>query len=341
MIGIGRYGNCYGKRGDRPMIKTYFYNHSEQRMEHDVNLEELDRLLQSPDDLLWIDLYDVGGDELQYVAKLFNFHPLAIEDCLHISPRAKVDRYDNYYFFVVHALRYNEDSDDEITTMELNIFLGLNYWVTIHSHQLKTIGRLASICLKSTEYMNKGADYLLYSIVDGITDEYFPVMDRLSIRVDELEDEMFDQELEEIIDEFLALKRTLILIRRVILPQRRIFSYTNGQFMFPVQEENLPYFIDLADHLERLTDSTETFRDLVNGALETYSSFTSAKTNEIMRILTIISTIVLPLSFVTGVFGMNVVIPYAETRWALWAILAMMLVMTGGMLLWFKRRGWL
>jgi len=78
--------------------------------------------------LLWIDLYDVGGDELQYVAKLFNFHPLAIEDCLHISPRAKVDRYDNLLFFCVHALRYNEESDDEITTMELNIFLGPNYW---------------------------------------------------------------------------------------------------------------------------------------------------------------------------------------------------------------------
>lgn len=330
------------KPGVMKVIKTYFYNHSEQKMEHDVNLDQVDQFLKSPEDLLWIDLYDVGNEELYYIAKLFNFHPLAIEDCLHISPRAKVDDYDDYYFFVFHALRYNEESDNEVTTLELNVFLGPNYIVTIHKTPMPTIGRIANICLHSKEMMNKGPDYLLYSIVDGITDEYFPIMDRISVRIDELEDEIYEHSTEEITEEFLALKRTIILIRRVILPQKRIFSSINGSMLFEIREENIPFYIDLVDHLERIADSAETFRDLVNGALDTYYSIVSAKTTDTMRILTIISTIFMPLTFITGFFGMNVfLMPNPNSPWNLVFIILFMAGISGFMLYFFKKRKWL
>ncbi|WCK53613.1 magnesium/cobalt transporter CorA [Aneurinibacillus sp. Ricciae_BoGa-3] len=323
------------------MIKTYFYNHSEQTMHHDVDLNKVDEFLRSPEDLLWIDLYDVGNDELHYVANIFNFHPLAIEDCLHVSPRAKVDDYEDYYFFVFHALRYNEESDTEITTLELNVFLGPNYIVTIHRKPMPTIGRIAATSLRSKLYMNKGPDFLLYSIVDGITDEYFPIMDRISVRIDELEDEIYEHQVEEITEEFLALKRTIILIRRVIIPQKRIFANINGRLSFDIREENAPFYIDLVDHLERISDSTETFRDLVNGALDTYYSIVSAKTTETMRVLTIISTIMMPLTFVTGLMGMNVKIPGQQWGLSFWAIIAFLMGVTAVMLLYFKKKRWL
>ncbi|WCK56195.1 magnesium transporter CorA family protein [Aneurinibacillus sp. Ricciae_BoGa-3] len=302
------------------MIKTYFYNHSEQKMEHDMDLRNVHEFLRSNEDLLWIDLYNVSNQELRMVADIFNFHPLAIEDCLHHSPRAKIDNYEDYYFFVFHALRYHEESDTEITTVELNVFVGPNYVVTIHKRPMLSIGKIAKVSLKSKDYMNKGADYLLYSIVDGITDEYFPILDRISIRIDEIEDEMYDNRMEEVTEEFLALKRTLILIRRVILPQKRIFSPSYGQDPFPIQEQNLPFYIDLQDHLERIADSTETFKELVNSALDTYYSIVSAKTTEKLNILTLISTIMLPLTFITGFFGMNVPIPFQHSGYETLAI---------------------
>jgi magnesium Mg(2+) and cobalt Co(2+) transport protein (corA) len=326
------------------VIKTYFYNHSERRMEHDVDLEKMHTFLKSPEDLLWIDLYDVGNDELQYIAKLFDFHPLTIEDCLHVSPRAKVDRYDGYYFFVLHALRYNEESEEEVTTLELNVFLGPNYLVTIHKSPMPPIGRIAAACHRSIEYMNKGPDYLLYCIVDGITDEYFPILERISVRIDELEDEIYEHDdVEAITEEFLALKRTLILIRRVILPQRRVFKDVNGRWAFPIREENIPFYTDLIDHLERIVDATETNRDLVNRALETYNSIINARTQEIMRVLTIISTIMLPLTFVTGIFGMNVTFPLVRegSLWPFFVIVFFMAAVAGCMLYAFKKRRWL
>ncbi|MFM1652402.1 magnesium/cobalt transporter CorA [Brevibacillus sp. B_LB10_24] len=325
------------------MIKTYFYNHSEKKMCHDMDLATKDEWLRSPEDLLWIDLYDVGNDELQYIGKIFDFHPLAIEDCLHVSPRAKVDQYEGYYFFVFHALRYNEESDNEITTLELNVFLGPNYIVTIHKSPMNTIGRIAKQCHRSMAWMNRGPDYLLYTIVDGITDEYFPIMDRISVRIDELEDEIFEHQMEEITEEFLALKRTIILIRRVILPQKRIFANVNGRMSFDISEENMPFYTDLTDHLERLADSTETFRDLVNGALDTYYTIINAKTTETMRVLTIISTIFLPLTFITGLFGMNTFSWLGVEAEPIMFVIAfiVMTVVPLGMLRVFKKRKWL
>ncbi|HJV44642.1 MAG TPA: magnesium/cobalt transporter CorA [Bacillota bacterium] len=323
------------------MIKTYFYNHTEQQVLHDINLDEKDEYLKSKEDVLWIDLYDIGNEELQYIAQIFQFHPLAIEDCLHVSPRAKVDNYEDYQFFVFHALRYNEESDTEITTVELNVFLGPNYIVTIHKSPMPAIGRIASRCLKDKHDLNKGPDFLMYRIVDAMTDEAFPIIDRISVRIDELEDEIYEHNVSEITEEFLALKRTTILIRRVILPQRQVFTHVNGRWKFFIREENLPFYVDLVEHLDRIIDSTETFRDLVNGTLDTYYSIVSAKTSEVMRVLTIISTIMMPLTFITGLFGMNVPLPFQGSSWMTFGIAMGMLLLTMGMLYVFKKKKWM
>lgn len=324
------------------MIKSYFYNADTQQLSLGVDLREKEILLDNPRNLLWIDLYDCTFKELYSVADIFEFHPLAVEDCLQDSPRAKVDKYDDYYFFVFHAPRYNEESDEEITTDELNIFLGTNYLITIHKDSLPSVARIAKFCnQQKTHMMERAPDYLLYNLVDGIVDEYFPIIERLSERIDELEDEIYINPAKEITEEMLSLKRTILLLRKLILPQKRIFSNVNCRYSFTVKEENHPYYLDLVDHLERLSDSTDTYRDLVNNAMDTYYSIISNKTNEVMRVLTIISTIMMPLTFITGIFGMNVPIPFQNSRYELWFILCAMVVLSILMIRFFHRRKWI
>jgi magnesium transporter len=324
------------------MIKTYFYDATRRRLLHDVDLTRKD-LIQHEDDLLWVDLYDFKDDgELKYLANIFDFHYLAVEDCLQHSPRAKVDAYDKYYFFMLHALRYKEDSDEEITPEQLNVFLSSNYVVTVHRRNLPTLGRLARECLSNnTTYMQDGPEMFLYHILDGITDEYFPILDRIDQRVDELEDQLYEQPSKEITEEFLALKRTILAMRRAIQPQKRMFSGMNGQFMVQISKESEPYYLDLVDHIERIADSVDSFRDLLDGALETYYSIISARTNETMRVLTVISTVFMPLTFVTGFFGMNVPLPEQESVWSTIAITAGLLGITLWMFVVFRLKRWI
>ncbi|MBK3496262.1 magnesium/cobalt transporter CorA [Viridibacillus sp. YIM B01967] len=319
------------------MIKTYLYKQGNKEIEHNFDFTKIDDHLTNQEDLLWIDIYDYQNNELNEIAEIFKFHPLAIEDCMHGDSRPKMDSYGDYKFFVFHAPLYNEKGENEISTVELNIFVGSNYIVTIHNQKLKWLKQMEAICSESPRFMSKGADLLLHTIIDGITDEYFPVLDRIRTRIDELEDEMYEHKPKKVTEEFLALKRAIILIRQGIMPQRRIFSKVNGKWQFDIQEENIPFYKDLNDHLEQIVESTETYRDLVNSALDTYYSIISAKSIEQLNLLTVISTIMLPLSVITGFFGMNVPLPFQDTWFATVVIFVFLITFTWGMWVFFKK----
>lgn len=325
------------------MIKTYFYNHDDKTMYHDVDLSQKDQLLASPHNLLWIDLFDCSANELNDIGNIFDFHPLALEDCLQESPRAKVDRYDDYNFFVFHALRYYEEAEeeDEITSIELDIFMGPNYLVTIHPVALAAVGKVARVCLRDEQYMLMGPEHLLYRIVDNIVDDYFPIMERLGERIDDLEDNIFSKRGQETFEEILALKTTLILLRKVLIPQRRIFSNISSHYSFFVSEENVPYFEDLLDHLDSILDTANTYRDLVNSSTEIYYSVINGRTSEIITVLTIMTVIMMPLTVITGFFGMNVDLPMQKNQWAAAIIMGGMMLLSIGMLAYFRRRSWI
>ncbi|MHB1043930.1 MAG: magnesium/cobalt transporter CorA [Eubacteriales bacterium] len=325
------------------MIKTYFYSHSDNKMYHDLDLKKKNDFLRSEEDLLWVDLYKFTEEEIKHVAEIFDFHPLAVEDCLSYSPRAKLDNYDDYYFYVMHALRYYEDSEEEIALVQLDVFLGPNYVVTVHRQTLPVLGRIAKTSLALPQYLNKGIEFFLYSIIDGNTDEIFPILDRIGVRVDELEDNLLEQSSKEITEEFMALKRTIISIRRTIVPQKRIFTSINygGHPYFDIREEIKPYFLDLVDHMERITDSVDGYRDLLDAAMATYYSLTSARTNETMRVLTVISTIFMPLTFLTGFFGMNVPLPYQGISWSTLTITVGLMAVSLIMLFFFRKQKWI
>ena len=329
------------------MIKTYFYDHEEHSMHHDVDLSESADLLLNPNNLLWIDLYDCSESELNYIGDIFNFHPLALEDCFQESPRAKIDRYEDYHFFVFHALRYFEEAEeeDEISSIELDVFLGPNYIVTIHPIALSAVGKVARICLRNTELMDRGSEYLLYKIVDNIVDDSFPIIERLDQRIDDLEDNIFLNKGQIITEEILALKRTIILLRKVLIPQRHIFANITGRYSSFVSTENVPYYLDLADNLNNILDTVNTYRELVNSSTETYYSILSGRTSEIITVLTIISVIMMPLTVITGFFGMNVNLPGGGNpggHWyTVWLILGGMLLLSVSMLRFFRYRKWI
>ncbi|MGI6488524.1 MAG: magnesium/cobalt transporter CorA [Syntrophomonadaceae bacterium] len=325
------------------MIKTYYYNHADNAFYHDVDLDQKNELLNSPDNLLWIDMYNGTTKELEYIGQVFDFHPLAIEDCLQENPRAKVDHYDGYNFFVFHALRYIEESgdDDEITSIELDVFLGPNYIVTIHPVALAAVGKVADICRSSSQLMDRGPDYLLYSIIDRIVDDYFPIIDRLGERIDDVEDEIFINPTNKITEEMMALRTTIVLMRKALLPQRRIFSNVNGRYSFAIREDNKPYYLDVVDHLDRIIDSIDTYRDLISSSTETYYTIITSRTNEVMQVLTVVATIMMPLTFITGLYGMNVRIPAEDTYNYFWFILGGMGALVIFMLSVFKKRNWI
>ena len=328
------------------MIKTYFYNHDENAMYHDVDLASTHELLESPGNLLWIDLYDCSESELNYIGEIFDFHPLALEDCFQESPRAKIDRYDDYHFFVFHALRYFEqaEEEDEIMSIELDVFLGANYLVSIHPTALSAVGKVARVCLRDTKAMERGPEFLLYQIVDNIVDDTFQIIERIDERIDDLEDNIFIKKGQAVTEEILALKRTIILLRKVLIPQRHIFSNIAGRYSSLFSKEMVPYYLDLSDNLSNILDTVNTYRDLLNSTTETYYSVVTGRTSEIITVLTIISVIMMPLTVITGFFGMNVNLPgcgQAGGHWySVYLILGFMLLLSAGMLYYFKRRNW-
>ncbi|MFZ5590611.1 MAG: magnesium/cobalt transporter CorA [Bacillota bacterium] len=323
------------------MIKTYFYDADQKRIIHDVDLRRPD-LLANSRSLLWVDLYDFTEAEINEVASIFGFHTLSVEDCLHYSPRAKVDDYEDYFFFLLHAIRYEEDKEEEVSLEQLNVYLGNNFIVTLHRRTLRTLGRLARECLSNQAlFMQKGPDFFLYTILDGLTDHYFPVLERINARIDELEDDLYVEPSKEITEEFLSLKRTILAMRRAIMPQKRIFTMNNGQYSFAVSEENAPYYLDLLDHIERIIDSIDGFAALVDNAMATYYSIISARTNETMRVLTVISTIFMPLTFVTGFFGMNVPLPAQDNAISTISITLGLLGVSLWMYLIFRVKKWI
>lgn len=312
-------------------------------MYHDVDLAKTDELLASPSNLLWIDLYDCSESELSYIGNIFDFHPLALEDCLQESPRAKIDNYDDYFFFVFHALRYFEEAEeeDEISSIELDVFLGPNYIVTIHPIALLAVGKVARTSLTDPAYMDRGPDYLLYKIVDNIVDDSFPIIERLGERIDDLEDDIFLSKGQHLTEEISTLRRTIILLRKVLIPQRQIFTNIRGRYSFFVTDDNEPYYLDLGDNLNSILDTVNTYRDLVNSIDESYYSVLSGRTSEIITVLTIFSVIMMPLTVITSLFGMNVDFPGRDNPTMIWGILLFMLVLSLSMLGFFRHRKWI
>lgn len=305
---------------------------------------EIREFLHSNDGYLWVSLESPSEIEIDEILKgVFNFHPLSIEDCQ--SPGfqvAKIDDFSEYIFIITHALKA-QITENALTTSEIDIFLGKNYLVTCSRDSQETgISKTWDYISKDERIVQFGSDFLCHTILDNIVDEYMPVIDNLESEVEWLEDSVIEKPTPETLQRLLSIKHNLMSFRRILSPQREVMNrLSRDDFPGIIDAQSLIYFRDIYDHLVRLQDMTDILREIITGALDIYLNSTSLRLNEIMKALTIVSTVFLPLSFVTGLFGMNFIhIPGASTQLGFYVTCGLLILLGILMLFYFKKRRW-
>ncbi len=300
--------------------------------------QRLDACLAEPNTLVWVDVSPVDTAAVAVLRKHFHFHPLALEDVERPHQRPKVDAYADYYFIVVYAVNL-APADDGLDLRELDIFVGTNFVVTAHQQQINELNQIAERWQRSTESVGTTVGALLYAVLDAVVDGYFPIIDELSERVDTYEDRIFERFDRDVLDDIFYLKKELVTFRRVVAPTREALNVLLRRDPPIVSLASLAYFNDVYDHTVRVLDGIDMLRDQLTSGLEAYLSVQGNTLNEVMRRLTVISTIFLPLTFLTGFFGMNWVgLPFQSTT-AMVLSIALMIAVPAGMYWWFRRQG--
>jgi magnesium transporter len=327
------------------MIRILFRHRSGTVIET-LTLEQVSGALQDPQARLWIDLVNASADEQRRVLDgIFHFHPLAIEDAINEVHVPKVDDYGSYLYLVLHTFKLGDERMD-IDTYELDIFLGANYLITLHEHSSRAIDMLWQAEYHRTRGLARGPAFLLYELLDRQLDSFIPLLDDFETRVEGLGDTIFTNgsrsEERQFLNDILTAKSTALRVRRILTPQYRVMVELAEKDFSVIPNEARLYFQDLADHIVRLSDLAESMRELVTGTMSIHLTLTSNRLNEVMKVLTVISTIFMPLSFFAGVYGMNFEhMPELGWRWSYPVILLFFTSLAGGMLYLFRRRRWL
>lgn len=312
-----------------------------------LRTEAFKEVLSHSDSFLWVDITgNLADDYESMLLDTFRFHPLAVDDALQETHVPKVDRWDTYLYLVLRTVRKESHGIFEIDTPELDIFLGENYLVTYHEGKIPIIVKIWELCNQDVRYLSRGVSYLLYQLADEIVNDIIAVIEDLDDRLDQIEDEIFTNPQPGTIEHIFTIKRVALRLRRTLIPQREVFNKLARSDFDLIPEHDQVYFRDVYDHMERLQEFNDGLRDLASGALDTYLSVVNNRMNETVKTLTIVTTFFMPLTFLTGFFGMNFfqsTIPL--NAWT--GSLAFMLVLTGMVLtpiimyFWMRRRAWM
>jgi magnesium transporter len=271
-----------------------------------------ERIREAVDDnggIVWIDIENpaalANGTADEILRGVFHFHPLAIEDALKEVHNPKVDDWGDYLLIVFHSIDFAPDSQ-HLRLHELDVFLGRNYLVTYHVEPLNFLEQdRRNIERDPTNRMRHGADHLLYHLLDMAVADYLPVIEHLDLAIDQAQEEVFKNPTPRTLRAIFRVKRTTLRLHRILGPEREVLNRLARDSYEPIAEGRRVYFRDVYDHLVRIHDLTESLRDLISGALDTYLSAISNRTNDIMKMLTLVTVMFLPVSFLTGFFGMN------------------------------------
>lgn len=312
-----------------------------------VALEEVSALLTNPEALVWMDFEGTRPeDDEPILREVFGFHPLAIEDALQQSHSPKLDDWDDYLYIVLHSIVFDRGKDASLDTLELDIFLGKNFMVTHHDLPIPALERTWVNVTRDQRHIRNGMDRLLYRLTEEVVLSYLPIVEELDDEIDKAEDQVFNNPTPHVLEKIFLLKRAALQLRRVIGPQREVLNRLARDDFRVIDLRTRVYFRDVYDHLVRLHDLIESIRDLVGGTLDTYLSVINNRMNDIMKTLTVITTLFMPISFITGFFGMNFFA--ADPPYSAWTngtvfltVLSLMMLLPLGMLVWIRRRGWM
>jgi magnesium transporter len=297
-------------------------------------------------DLTWVNAVNPDVDTATVLAERFGWHPLDVEDIVSKRQRPKIDDYEDegYLFAVLHFPVYDK-AVQRLNAAELDVFLGHDYLVTIPNRELLPVTRLFHRCEEDgalrEQLFAKGSGRLLYEVLDDLFDYCFPILDKIGFKLDRVEDEMFEGRSEEIVRDISNVKQEIISYRKVIKPERSTLRALERRVEQFLPEELELYFDDIVDAAERIWDQLDNYKEVVEGLESTNESVISHRQNDVLRLLTIISVIMLPLTLITSVFGMNVLFPGETSTEAFWIILGVLALVLAGMLGFFRWKKWL
>lgn len=326
------------------MIRACYFDNGSGPVE--VSPEQYPAILEKAAGLLWV---DVEANEIQIdealLRDVFGFHPLAVDDALQESHVPKVDDWGEYLYIVTHAVEFSTLTHD-VQTRELDIFLGKHYIVTHHDEPIPAIERAWVSVFLDERHLRLGPDHLLYRILDEVVASYMPVVDSLDDEIDQAEDQVFGEPTPHVLNHIFKLKRAVLTLRRILGPQREVLNRLARDDYAVIDRRDRVYFRDVYDHLVRLHDITESIRDLISGALDSYLSVVNNRMNDIMKTLTIVTTLFMPISFLTGFFGMNFFEPvarlYGWTGLTAFIIVMLIFIMVPAvMITYIRRRKWM
>ena len=329
------------------MIRSLYYLPGKPTRKN-IPPQEFSQLIRNRKGLLWVDFASEPEDSCLPILQGFGFHPLAIDDVLQETHVPKLDDWGNYLYIVLNYMVVSENGEYwETEVDELDIFLGENYIVTHHDLPVPAIDETWEACDRDPRNIQDGADHLLYKITDNLVADYMPAVEKIDAAIDEIEDQIFDRPSSRTLERLFALKRVLLAMRRILLPQREVLNKLARDDYKVIDPKDRVFFRDIYDHLVRLHDLNESLRDLVSGALDMYLSMVNNRMNEVMKTLTTITTLFMPMSFIAAIFGMNFFLPKPED--AIWELMqrpafyltTFALVLTPILMyLWMRRRTW-
>ncbi len=300
-------------------------------------------IVESPG-LRWINIERPRAVDLAWVAERYDFHPLDYEDVGSRNQRPKVDEYDDYLFIVLHFPRYDK-SVGRLNAAEVDLFVGPDFMITIPNEPLQPIEYLFERVRTNEELreslFSKGPGYLLYKIVDDLVDASFPMLRKIGNKLERIEEEIFEADSPDVVRDISNVKQEIINFRKIVRPQRPAFQDLERNKARYIADDLEIYFEDINDASERVWDMLENYKEVVEALEDTNESAIAHRTNETFRVLTAISVIVLPLTLVASIWGMNVRVPGEGDTLAFYLVLGLMLAMLGGLVAYFRRRGWL
>jgi len=329
-------------------MEIFVFRKGGDKVEEGFSRDELPALLADETNLVWVDLrgdseaeVDIAKDVL---GNIFKFHYLTIEDCLETRNQPKIEGFPDYIYFIVHGVKPDETTSTNFVTKELDGYLGKNYVITFHVEKFQSVKNVKAQIRTSTFACQRGPAYLLHQILDRLVDLYMPVVDDFDNTISGLEERVFvmKKSSNKVLAEIMDLRRSVARLKRISSRQLEVmYRMSHGEFP-QIPPAVLPFFRDVHDHLLRISDLAESYRDLVGGLFEIHFAVVSNKTNDIMKTLAVLSAIILPLSLIAGIYGMNFEnMPELKSENGYWLTLGAMALITVVLLWYFWRRGWI
>jgi magnesium transporter len=321
------------------LISVYVHQNGATRKAARVEPEWLD---PTSDVTLWVDLAKPTPEEARVLSDVFHFHPLSIEDALTEIHHPKIELYEGYLYLILHGIDFQE-KEHWFATHDVDFFLGRNYLVTVHDGRSRSIQGLQEACEKYGRVLADGPSGAMHRIIDSMVDNYRPEIEEIEQHMDVLEEEAVFGRRDDLVRDILGVKRDLASLRRVVIPQRDAVGRLARREFALISDELAYRFRDVYDHLVRLSDEATLLQDRVSGMLDAYLSTVSNRLNRVVKVLTVMSTIFLPLTVLTGMWGMNIPLPHFPGGESVqfWWVAGLMASISIAMLAMFRRNGWI